>query len=726
MDSFNPKSGADQCDRAAAGNSAGTVQDWMSPLGAGGDMLRFQRFLEHLPAGVVIHARDGRVLGANRLAAALLGLSEEELLARSAFDAKWLFRTNDGLEMPVEEFPAVKSLRIGADLRDVVVGIADTTGAIRSWVLCNTLLVSDGGKQCEGVVVSFTDCTALKSTQRALLQSEERLNLILLGTNDAPWDWNLIDGDIYYSDRWWTMLGWEPGELNADQDLWFRLLHPDDSVAVSDAFKSALAAGSTYEVEFRLRHKDGHYVPVLSRGFVLRDSAGRAVRVSGTNTDLTERKRAQHDIHQLAYYDHLTGMPNRRHLLEYLHKACSRTLRTDRIGAVLFLDLDNFKLLNDSFGHDLGDLLLRQLADRLRHELREQDHLARLGGDEFVVIVEDLGASPQEAAGEAEAVAQKILASTSRKFFLPGMDYTITASVGVTIFDHASGGVDALLKQADLAMYGAKAAGGGTLRFFDSAMQHSVEARSQLESELRNALAGNQFLLFCQPQFDGERKLAGGELLLRWAHPVRGIVGPGTFIALAEACGLIQSIGTWVMQAACRAIAAWQGDPVLGQLCFAINVSARQVRSKDFVEQTMAIVRAAGADPKLICLELTESLLADDVPDVTAKMRALREHGIRFSVDDFGTGYSSLSYLQRFPLHALKIDQSFVQDEQAGTIVEVIIALAGKLALSVVAEGVETEAQFDFLRKSGCAYFQGYHLGRPVALQEFRQRYGAP
>ncbi len=694
---------------------------WWSLIGDGDDPPQLERFLEHLPAGVVVHAGDGRVVGANRLAAALLGMTMEHLLARSALDEKWHFHLNDGTEMPVDEYPALKSLRTRTDLRDVVVGIADASDTIHTWVLCNTLV----GKECEWVVVSFTDCTALKTAQTALQLSEERLNLILLGTNDAPWDWNLVAGDIYYSDRWWTMLGWAPGELDGDQDLWFRLLHPDDTVQVSNTFKSALAAGSTYEIEFRLRHKDGHYVPVLSRGFVLRDARGEPVRVSGTNTDLSERKRAEQHIHQLAYFDQLTGLPNRRHLLEFLHKACSRAERTGQQGAVLFLDLDNFKLLNDSLGHDVGDLLLRQLGDRLRHVLREPDHLARLGGDEFVIVIEDLGTSVQTAAEEAEAIASKILSAAARKFFLPGMDYSLTASIGITMFGRLSGGVDALLKQADLAMYGAKAAGNGMTRFFDVAMQRSVEARSAMERDLRDALAGNQFLLYCQPQFDGERKLVGGEILLRWRHPVRGIVEPGNFIGLAEACGLIQPIGTWVLQAACRAVASWSADPVLGKLRFAVNVSAKQLHSKEFVAQTLAVMTDAGVDPASICLELTESLLADDVLDVTEKMRVLNAHGISFSVDDFGTGYSSLSYLQRFPLRALKIDQSFVQDEGAGAIVEVIIALAEKLCLTVVAEGVENASQFAFLKKSGCAYFQGYYLGRPLNLRDFQAMYGS-
>mgnify|MGYP000079257605 CR=1 FL=1 len=686
---------------------------------------QFQRFIEHLPAGVVIHDRDGAVLNANALAASLLGMSMEALCAASAHDGTWNFCRNDGSVMPPDEFPALKSLRLGADLRDIVVGVHGAKDGNTNWFLCNTLLVDDGAGKTAEVVVSFTDCTELKNARDALRSSEERLNLILLGTNDAPWDWNLLSNEIYYSDKWWNMIGWRPGELPADAELWFRLIHPDDQLRVNESFKPALEAGSTYEVEFRLQHKDGHYVPVLSRGFVLRDAEGKAVRVSGTNTDLSERKKAEHSIHQLAYFDQLTGLPNRRHLLEHLHKVVHRAARTGQLGAVLFIDLDNFKDLNDTLGHDIGDLMLRQFADRLRHVLRESDHLARLGGDEFVVVIDDLGVAPARAAEEAEAIADKLLVASSRKFFLPAMDYTITPSIGIAMFDRQSDSIDAILKQADLAMYGAKAAGRGLLRFFDPAMQQAVDERSALETGLRNAIAGNEFELVCQPQFDADNAIVGGEMLLRWRHPEHGIIAPGRFIQQAEACGLIIPIGTWVMREACRTIASWRDDPVLGRLTFSINVSAQQLHSREFVGLTMAIVRSTMVDPERICLELTESLLAEDVADATAKMSALRAGGIRFSIDDFGTGYSSLSYLQRFPLYALKIDQSFVHDEQAGAIVEVIIALAKKLGLLVVAEGVETMRQYASLRDKGCEIYQGYLLGKPMALGEFRERYRA-
>lgn len=687
------------------------------------DSPQLKNFIEHLPAGVVVHDREGGIICANALASSLLGMSVDDLIGVSAFEDVWNFCLDDGTTMPHEEFPAVKSLKTQRNLHDILVGVRGETHESTTWLLCNTLLVRDTSDDVVKVVVSFTDCTKLRNTQQALLRSEERLNLILRGTNDAPWDWDLQSNDIYYSDRWWAMIGRAPGELPPDHELWHHLVHPDDVLTVAEIFGSALKVGTTYEVEFRLQHKDGHYVPVMSRGFVLRDGSGKAIRVSGTNTDVSERKNAEKSIYQLAYFDQLTGLPNRRNLIEHLHKAFSRAARSGQVGAVLFLDLDNFKDLNDTLGHDIGDLMLRQFGDRLQQLLRESDQLARLGGDEFVIVVEDLDASVITAAEVAEAIANKVMEAASKKFFLPKMDYTITPSIGIALFDSLADSVETVLKQADLAMYSAKAKGSGLLRFFDPEMQHAVNARSALEIALRNAIINNEFELYCQPQFNVDRQLSGGEMLLRWHHPEQGLLGPACFIPMAEACGLIIPIGAWVLREACRAIASWSMDPVLGQLTFSVNVSAKQLHTKDFVRHTLDIVTSANVAPQCLCLELTESLLAQDVNNATEKMSILRSHGIVFSIDDFGTGYSSLSYLQRFPLYELKIDKSFVHDANATAIVEVIISLAKKLRLRVIAEGVETASQYEFLKGNGCNFFQGYFLGRPVPLADFVEQF---
>lgn len=685
--------------------------------------------LEHIPAGVIVHGVDGRILNANRLACELIGMSVEQLKNRVSGKARPLLRA-DGTPLPPEELPVNVVLRTGSKVSEVILGIADPQPESVRWLICNAYPEFDSkGKLCR-VIVCFTDCTAMKRAEQGLQKSEERLRLILEGSTDAPWDYDLVKSEIYYSDRWWDMLGYRPGELGSDTSLWLDLAHPDDKVRVTGYWDELLASQrGTYSVEWRLRHRDGHYVPVLSRGLVTRDAAGKALRVSGTNTDLTERKEAERRIYELAYYDHLTGLPNRRLLGEELDKALARSERTGRLGAVVFLDLDNFKLLNDTMGHDFGDMLLRQVAERLRHTLRHCDQLARLGGDEFVLVLEDLGDDPRESVIEAQHVLEKLLFTLGQPYYLDGRLFVSTPSIGVTLFDGAASGIETLLKQADLAMYRAKAEGRNTARFFDPRMQASAEYQARLERALREGLLDHQFVLFCQPQFDREGQLVGAEVLLRWRRADGSLLGPTEFIGLAESSGMIVPLGQHVLEESCRALARWRSDRALGQLELAVNVSAHQLRSADFVSNMVDILEETGAPPGKLCLELTESVLAENVADTIERMRALRGHGLHFSLDDFGTGYSSLAYLKRFPLTALKIDRSFVHDvhvnPDAVPIVKAIIALARTLKLDIVAEGVEHEAQRNFLVDGGCGTLQGYLLGRPMPIGDFERMYGS-
>jgi diguanylate cyclase (GGDEF)-like protein/PAS domain S-box-containing protein len=685
--------------------------------------------LEHIPAGVVVHGVDGRILNANRLACELIGMSVEQLKNKVSGKGRPLLRA-DGTPLPPDELPANVVLRTGSKVSEVILGIADPHPESVRWLICNAYPEFDSKGELCRVIVCFTDCTAMKRAEQGLQKSEERLRLILEGSTDAPWDYDLVKNEVYYSERWWEMLGYRPGELGTDSSLWLDLAHPDDRARVAGYWDELLGSQrGTYSVEWRLRHRDGHYVPVLSRGLVTRDAAGKALRVSGTNTDLTERKRAERRIYELAYYDHLTGLPNRRLLGEELDKALARSERTGRLGAVVFLDLDNFKLLNDTMGHDFGDMLLRQVAERLRHTLRHCDQLARLGGDEFVLVLEDLGDDPRESVIEAQHVLEKLLFTLGQPYYLDGRLFVSTPSIGVTLFDGAATGIETLLKQADLAMYRAKAEGRNTARFFDPRMQASAEYQARLERALREGLLDHQFVLFCQPQFDREGQLVGAEVLLRWRRADGSLLGPTEFIGLAESSGMIVPLGQHVLEESCRALARWRGDRALGQLELAVNVSAHQLRSADFVSNMVDILEETGAPPGKLCLELTESVLAENVADTIERMRALRSHGLHFSLDDFGTGYSSLAYLKRFPLTALKIDRSFVHDvhinPDAVPIVKAIIALARTLKLDIVAEGVEHEAQRNFLVDGGCGTLQGYLLGRPMPIGEFERMYGS-
>jgi diguanylate cyclase (GGDEF)-like protein/PAS domain S-box-containing protein len=423
------------------------------------------------------------------------------------------------------------------------------------------------------------------------------------------------------------------------------------------ALWNSIARTGSWQGEIWNRRKSGEVYPEWLTVTAVKDEAGRATHFVATFSDITPRKTAENEIENLAFYDPLTSLPNRRLLLDRLEQALAAGSRHKRNGALLFVDLDNFKTLNDTLGHDKGDLLLVQVARRLSTCIREGDTVARLGGDEFVVMLESLSEEALEAATQAETVGTKILHILSQTYELAGHEHHSTASVGITLFGDHQETVDGPLKRADLAMYQAKAAGRNAMRFFDPQMQAVVSARATLEADLRLALTQGQFILHYQPQVGLDRQLTGAEALVRWQHPLRGRVGPAEFIPLAEESGLILALGQWVLETACQQLAHWAGQASLAQLTVAVNVSARQFHQSDFADQVLDTLARSGANPSRLKLELTESLLVTNVEDVITKMSVLQAAGVGFSLDDFGTGYSSLAYLKRMPLDQLKIDQ---------------------------------------------------------------------
>ncbi len=461
----------------------------------------------------------------------------------------------------------------------------------------------------------------------------------------------------------------------------------------------------------------------LSTRLPLRGDDGEIYALCGISTDITARKTAENEIRQLAFFDPLTRLPNRRLLLDRIEQALAASQRREQQGALLYIDLDHFKKLNDTLGHDVGDELLRLVGVRLRASVREEDTVARLGGDEFVVMIVALDADPRVAATQAETVADKILACFAAPFVLAGRPYRCTASVGIALFADRQNGIDDLLKRADLSMYQAKAGGRNTLRFFNPEMQTAINVRVALEADLGEAIERGELVLHYQPQMLHGARLTGAEALLRWRHARRGWVPPGEFIPFAEENGQILALGRWVLQQSCAQLAMWARDPATAPLSIAVNVSARQFHQRDFAEQVLAALEASGADPRRLKLELTESVLVVNVEDVIAKMDALKARGVGFSLDDFGTGYSSLSYLKRLPLDQLKIDQGFVRDiltdPNDAAIAKMIVALADSLGLEVIAEGVETREQLDFLAAHGCHAYQGYHFSPPLPLPDF-------
>jgi diguanylate cyclase (GGDEF)-like protein/PAS domain S-box-containing protein len=483
-----------------------------------------------------------------------------------------------------------------------------------------------------------------------------------------------------------------------------------------------LRTGS-WEGEVWNKRKNGEVFPEHLAITAVKNAAGTTTHYVGTLADITLSRQAADEIRHLAYYDTLTRLPNRRLLQDRLKQAMIASARSGRPCALLFLDLDDFKTLNDTLGHDIGDMLLQQAAQRLEACVREGDTVARLGGDEFVVMLENLNEQRLEAAVQAEAIGAKILAALTLPYRIAQHGCRGSTSIGAVLFMGHEQKSEELLKQADIAMYQAKKAGRNRLCFFDQSMQDAINTRAALEADLRRALDENQLQLHYQIQVDSSGKPLGAEALIRWLHPQRGMISPLQFIPFAEESGLILPIGLWVLETASAQLNAWQRDAKTRDLTLAINVSARQFHQPDFVAQVQSAVARHAVRPERLKLEITESMLLENIGGVIATMNTLQQLGVRFALDDFGTGYSSLQYLKHLPLDQLKIDRSFVRDIEIDpndhAIVGTIIAMAHSLGLNVIAEGVETNAQLQLLLGKGCPHYQGFLFGKPMPIDEF-------
>jgi diguanylate cyclase (GGDEF)-like protein/PAS domain S-box-containing protein len=540
-------------------------------------------------------------------------------------------------------------------------------------------------------------------THEAILITDRNANIIRV--NQAFQD---ITG--YSSEE---VLGKNPRILNSGRQ---------DKAFYTAMWQQLLNTGS-WTGEMWDKGKNGRIYPKWLTITAVKDEHGETSEYVAIFSDITARKKAEEEIHNLAFYDALTGLPNRRLLHDRFRSALSLSARSRHYGAVLFLDMDRFKTLNDTMGHDYGDLLLIEVAERIRSCIREADSVARLGGDEFVVLLEEIDTVAEEASQKAAQIAEKIRLVLTATYQLKGYEYHSSPSIGVCLYRGNEESVDELLKHADMAMYQAKDAGRNAVHFFDPAMQLAVERRAALEADLRRALAGEQLRLYYQIQVDNSVRPLGAEALVRWIHPKRGMVSPAEFIPIAEESSLILDIGHWVLETACRQLDIWSKDRSTRDLSIAVNVSGQQFRLHDFVDRVEATLRRHQVNPSRLKLELTESVILTDVADVAAKMYALKALGVKLSMDDFGTGYSSLSYLKRLPLDQLKIDQSFVRDiandPNDAVMVQTIIGMAQNFRLNVIAEGVENEAQLSFLKQNGCMAYQGYLFGRPVPVDEF-------
>lgn len=708
-------------------------------------------------------------------------------------------------------------------------------------VACNPLF--DDSAQLQGFIAIQSDITKEKHDAALIHQSESLLRAVIDANTIGTWRLNMHTRELQINEKWATLLGYRRAELlPTDQNTWEKLTHSDDlNYCLTQLEKHATGQIPAYEANIRMKHKNGSWVWLNTRGRITsRTAAGAPEWLLGTHfdisaqvraestlqaqskhmqaivdnmldgvisidgkgviltfnraaeqmfgyssdeiighevdvlmsspdseqlgygalvgrkqeldalhkdgtvfpaelglaevhqaegvgfigivRDITQRRQVENEIRQLAFYDALTQLPNRRLLLDRIQQVLANCARQKQHAALLFLDLDNFKNLNDSAGHDKGDQLLCQVAQRLVKSVRKGDTVARLGGDEFVVVIEGLSGNENDAANQAEAAAEQIMDQLRMTFDLEGLAFSGSASIGVTMLDSASSSVADLLKQADMAMYKAKAAGRNAIQFFNPQMQIAVSLRAAMEQDLRSAIDLEQFQLHYQKQIDTRGQMVGAEVLLRWLHPANGLVSPAQFIPLAEETGLIVPIGEWVLRAACETLAQWSTNPAKSHLTIAVNMSVVQFNTANIVDRVLEILRVSAAPAHNLKLEITESLLASNFQDVKAKMLELQRHGVSFSIDDFGTGYSSLLYLKQLPINQLKIDQSFVRDiinsPNDRAIAQAVITLAAAMELNVIAEGVETEEQRALLQRLGCDRYQGYLYGKPCTLEE--------
>ncbi|HEX6739696.1 MAG TPA: EAL domain-containing protein [Vicinamibacteria bacterium] len=659
--------------------------------------VRFRGMVQSLPVGITLHGPRGEVLYANEVARHCLEIAP----GQSWEDAGWTFVDEAGEPLARERLPVTRVLASGRELRSELVGLERPGRTERRWLLTDTLPSPDAAGAVAQVLCTFTDVTA----ERHLRHERERFFEI------SPTLLCVIDGKGVFQQvnpAAQRILGFTPEELHGRPLL--GLIHEEDRAAVRDVGPRLREGVSGIEV--RCRHKDGGYRWLLWNGVRARDRD----LIYGVALDVTHRREAEAQIAHLAYHDPLTGLPNRQLFLDRLSVASAGAQRRHQSLAVLFIDLDRFKVINDSLGHPIGDLLLKEVSKRLRRSLREEDTVARLGGDEFTAILLG-GAAP----AQVSRVAQKIRDTVKAPLLLGGHELAVSTSIGIGLYPSDGTDPQTLLRSADTAMYRAKELGRDGHQFYTAALGERVREQLNLETRLRRALAREELTLHYQPLMDLRRgEIVGLEALLRWQDPDRGLILPDDFIPLGEVTGFIVTIGSWVLRKACRELQALAGAN--GGIRLTVNLSARQFHHADVVDEVAQVLRDTGLSPHRLELEITETVAMQDQEGTIEVLRGLKDLGVRLSIDDFGTGYSSLSYLRRFPLDTVKIDRSFVADlatdQSAAGIAAAVIAMARQLKLQVVAEGVETAEQLRFLRAQDCDEAQGYLLAYPAPLEE--------